>query len=175
MQEYIDENLDITVYKMLDTEVEKYNGSFIDHSIIMSDDIKNLVLEQAYQLTDNGSQKTGFIVLASTDRITDIFKWIGRDLLTNFIFKKDNTLSPKDIEQMIKRIYKDAPDVQLGDMTTILREIADQNRAFMNANLIQMQDKPDPGNQPEPQVVLDNQIPVRAEEELVNVRRCSGS
>lgn len=142
MEDYINNDLDITQYEMINTDTEEFNGSFIDHSLLNVDDVKNTLLEQAYQLS-NITDKTGFVILVSTDRITDVFKWVGRDILADFIAGKDPALTPQEIQQMIKKIYKDAPDVQLSTMTDILQQIAIQNRDLAS-NIVQIQNRPNP-------------------------------
>jgi hypothetical protein len=125
---------------MIDTDTEDFNGSFIEHSLTNADEVKKMLLEQSYQLS-NITDKTGFVILVSTDRITDVFKWVGRDILADFISDKDPSLTPQEIQQMIKKIYKDAPDVQLSTMTDILQQIADQNRELAT-NILQIQNTP---------------------------------
>jgi hypothetical protein len=140
MQNYIAQNLDITQYEMIDTDTDDFNGSFIEHSLTNADEVKKMLLEQSYQLS-NKTDKTGFVILVSTDRITDVFKWVGRDILADFISDKDPSLAPEKIQQMIKKIYKDAPDVQLSTMTDLLNQIANQNRELAT-NILQIQNTP---------------------------------
>jgi hypothetical protein len=140
MQNYIAQNLDITQYEMIDTDTEDFNGSFIEHSLTNADEVKKMLLEQSYQLS-NKTDKTGFVILVSTDRITDVFKWVGRDILADFIADKDPSLAPEKIQQMIKKIYKDAPDIQLSTMTDLLNQIANQNRELAT-NILQIQNTP---------------------------------
>ena len=71
MEDYINNDLDITQYEMINTNTEEFNGSFIDHSLLDADDVKNTLLEQAYKLTNNATNKTGFVIL-STEKQTKI-------------------------------------------------------------------------------------------------------
>ena len=88
-----------------------------------------MFLSYVQKLTTQVTSNTKFLVFCTNERITDFFKWIGKNNILKYLGRKIPTNTDEENNTILQEIFKESPDVQFGTMTEALQNIADYTRA----------------------------------------------
>ena len=132
--------LDINLYKSLNRTTDDYDAVFSDihPNATNLNERKELLLFYANKLTNEETENSKFMIICSTDRITDFFKWIGKPIILSFLNDKFPTNTDKENNQIIQELYKETPDVQFASMQEAINSIAENARWQLEDNTERM-------------------------------------